>query len=90
MGTTRNHLITLVLSLAAAAAAGLTTAIAAAILLAILDLYLCGHGLPTLSQTWIDRGPVQMSWADLIMLTLATMAGVVAGIGVYWARHLRA
>ena len=85
----RSHAITLILSLVVASGVGFATAIATAIVLAIVDVYLSGHGLPTLSQAWIDTGPFHLSRADAVMLALATLAGIAAGIGFYFLRRTR-
>ena len=63
------------ISFAAAAAAGIVAAIA----LAIIDLYLTGHGMGSITRETIawDPGGVHMSVADVIMLVVVLMTGVV-------------
>ncbi len=60
-------------------AVGTATFVAAAIVLVILDLYLAGHGYPSpRNLPFLHRGPVQMSLADAIALSLAVVAGILA------------
>ena len=56
----------------------LAAAVAAAIGLAILDIYLTGHGEPSLRRPWIDWGTVvALSRADVLMLAVAAAAGLL-------------
>ena len=57
-----------------------------AITIAIVDLYLAGHGMPTLARPWVDHGPFRFSRGDLVMIGCALVAG--AGTGVVVARSL--
>ena len=57
-------------------AAGLASALAVAIVIAVVDLYLVGHGLGPLNApllNWATAG-VHLSLADLIFLAAATLA----------------
>ncbi len=63
-----------------AAAAAFAAAIAGVIGLAIIDLYMSGHGLGSLTRetiTW-DAGGVHMSIADVILLVFVTGAALLA------------
>ena len=56
-----------------AAVVGLAVAFVATLALAIVDLYLSGHSLPTLSRP-IAGGA--MSWADLVLLASIAIAAL--------------
>ena len=64
-------------------AAGLLAAISAAVVtavsLAVLDLYLTGHGRPSLLQPVVEWPPlgVSLSVGDMIMLSAAAIGGAV-------------
>jgi hypothetical protein len=64
-------------------AAGLGTALVVTMALVILDLYLTGHGMGTISGPLIDWPAlgVHLSPADLLMLTAALLA-----VGITWRR----
>jgi len=57
----------------------LGTAILAAIALAVVDLYLSGHGLPPLGTPWLDwpAAGVHLSRADVILLGAVLLAVVL-------------
>jgi hypothetical protein len=76
---TRPWWIRLLLSLLA----GFGAAIVAAILLAVVDLYLSGHGLRTLGGPWLDwsAAGVHLSRADVLLLVAAGLAAAVAWHG---------
>jgi hypothetical protein len=63
-----------------AIAAGFGAAIIAAIVLAIVDIYLSGHGRPTLGRPWISlfNGALPMSRAEALFY-LSFLAGSVVG-----------
>ena len=66
----------MLIAIGAAAAAGILGAIA----LAIIDLYMTGHGLGSLTRetiTW-DPGGVHMSVADVILLAFVVTAAAAA------------
>ncbi len=64
-------------ALLAGIGAGVAGFIAAAIALVILDLYLSGHGYPSpRSLAFMHRGPIQLSLADAIALTVGLVIGV--------------
>jgi hypothetical protein len=70
------------------AGAGVAAAIAAALLLTVLDLYLTGHGHPSVTReviTWAHAG-VHLSIADLGMLVTGI---AVAALTWYLARQTR-
>jgi hypothetical protein len=65
--------------LAAALGAGVLTAL----VLAIVDLYVTGHGNASLTRPWLEWGAiVQLSRADVILLAIAGAAGAIARITV--------
>ena len=71
MGTVRTVLFGL------AAIAG--TFVVSAIALAVLDIYLTGHGRLSLTQRpFVARGPVQLSVADAIALGVSVSVGSIA------------
>jgi hypothetical protein len=61
-------------ALITAVAAAVTTAI----VLAVTDLYLSGHGHSTLSRPWLEwsAGGVSLSRADLVLLVVTVGAGI--------------
>jgi len=63
---------------------GIGAAFAFAVGLAVLDLYLAGHGSPTLSRPWIDRPArgVHLGRADVILLAGSALLALGAGIAV--------
>ena len=65
--------------LLASLGAGLGTAILAAIALAVVDLYLSGHGLPPLGTPWLDwpAAGFHLSRADVILLGAVLLAVVL-------------
>jgi hypothetical protein len=58
---------------------GFGTAILAAIALALVDLYLSGHGLRPLGSPWLDwpAAGVHLSRADVILLGAVQLAAAV-------------
>ena len=59
--------------------AGLASALAVAILIAVVDLYLAGHGMAPLNApllNWATAG-VHLSLADLIFLAAAALAAAI-------------
>ncbi|HET6778965.1 MAG TPA: hypothetical protein VFH26_08750 [Gemmatimonadales bacterium] len=67
-------------------AAGLASALVVAILIAVVDLYLAGHGMAPLNApllNWAAAG-VHLSLADLIFLSAAALAAAIA-----WRRTAR-
>ena len=75
------------LGILAGLAACLACALLVAISVAIVDLYLAGHNLPTLTRPWVDHGPFRFSRADALMNACALVAGVATGVLV--AKSLR-
>jgi hypothetical protein len=67
--------------------AGLGSAVLVAIALAMVDLYLAGHGLRRLSSPLIDwaGAGIHLSLADLIFLGAAALAAAIT-----WRRTSRA
>ena len=63
-----------------AIAAGFGAAIIAAIVLAVVDIYLSGHGRPTLGRPWISlfNGALPMSRAEALFY-LAFVLCAIAG-----------
>ncbi len=64
-------------------AAGLGTALLVALALVVLDLYLTGHAIGTISGPLVDWSAlgVHLSLADLLMLAAAALAA-----GITWRR----
>jgi hypothetical protein len=64
-------------------AAGLGTAFVVAMILVVLDVYLTGHGMGTISGPLVDWPAfgVHLSLADLLMLAAAALAA-----GLTWRR----
>jgi len=65
--------------LAIAVAAGLGAGVLIAVAVAIADLYLSGHGYPSITREWItnDAWGVHMSAGDVMLLAGALIAGVI-------------
>ena len=76
------------LGILAGLGACMACALLVAISIAIVDLYLAGHSLPTLTRPWVDHGPFRFSRADALMNACAVVAGI--GTGVFVAKSLRA
>ncbi len=59
---------------------GIGTAVLVAITLAIIDLYLSGHGLRPLNASWLEwpAAGVHLSRADVIFLVAAVLATAIA------------
>jgi len=73
-------------SLLAGLGAAAVTFVVTAIAFAVLDLYLSGHGRPSpMQQSFMARGPVQLSVADAVALSLSAVAGTL--VMVWRARH---
>jgi hypothetical protein len=62
--------------------AGVGSAVLIALSITIIDLYLAGHGLRPLSAPWLDSpaAGMHLSLADLILLGVGMLAGVIAWI----------
>ena len=73
----------LVIATVAALVAGGGMAIGCAVALALVDLYLTGHGQPALGRPWIDTASVHMSRADVALVAVTCVAALVAGL-VTW------
>jgi len=71
-----------VLGILAGLAACIACAVLVAVSIAIVDLYLAGHSLPTLTRPWVDHGPFRFSRADALMNACALIAGVGTGVVV--------
>jgi hypothetical protein len=67
------------MAVAAALLAGLLGAVASAVALAIVDLYLAGHGRATLGRPWMDRAFVHVSRADAVLLGVSSVAAWLGG-----------
>ena len=72
-GMGRSQLV--LVSIATALGAG----VLAALVLAVVDLYVVGHGGESLSRPWIDWGAAGLSRADAAML----VASATAGLGTF-------
>ena len=59
--------------------AGFGVAVACAVVLAVVDTYLAGHGRATLGRPWIDDSFVQMSRSDCILCFVSLAAALTAG-----------
>ena len=61
--------------------AGLGLGVLVAVVLAVVDLYLGGHGLPLLGRPWLDLDAlgVHLSLADVVVLIVALLAA-----GITW------
>lgn len=66
------------MALAAGFVAGLLAAVAGAIVLGIVDIYLAGHGRAILGRPWIDRTFVHLSRADVILIGVSSVAALLA------------
>jgi hypothetical protein len=79
MATGRSTTIRVVLALGA----GFGAAVLAAIVLAILDRYLTGHGYPSVLRPWIEwpAAGVHLSVGDVVMY----LAACLAGLGTWFA-----
>jgi hypothetical protein len=68
------------LILAATVAAAFSVAFVSAIVLAIVDLYLTGHGQESLNGEWLHSvgGIVDLSRADVLLLLSTLLSSVVA------------
>jgi hypothetical protein len=66
------------LRLGLALGAGVGAAVLAAVVLGILDLYLTGHGQPSVLRPWIDwpAAGVHLSRGDIVMYCAACLAGL--------------
>jgi hypothetical protein len=64
---------------------GSAVALGGALVLAVIDLALAGHGRPTLGRPWIDRAFVHMSRADLALCAMTLAAAAAAGRAA-WTR----
>ena len=84
--------VPIALGILAGLAACIACAVLVAVSIAIVDLYLAGHGLPTLARPWVDQGPFRFSRADALMNACALLTGVGTGIvvGKAFARSRRA
>jgi len=62
-------------------------AVLAAVVLAIVDLYVTGHGQPSLMRPWIDwpEAGVHLSRGDIVMY----LAACLAGLGAWYAATRR-
>ena len=69
------------LSLAVGIGSGIAAAFVLAITLAVVDLWLAGHGHPPLSRPWLDvpEWGVHLSRADVILLAGIVVAALGAG-----------
>jgi hypothetical protein len=74
MATGRSAAVRLGLALAA----GFAAAVLAAVALGILDLYVTGHGQPSVLRPWIDwpDAGVHLSRGDVVMYLAACLAGL--------------
>jgi hypothetical protein len=65
---------------AAAAGISFAAAVIVAIVLAVTDMYLTGHGHPSLMRAWIDweAGGVHLSRGDVVILVVAAAAGLAS------------
>ena len=79
MATGRSASVRLGLALGA----GFGAAVLAAIALGILDLYVTGHGQPSVLRPWIDwpDAGVHLSRGDVVMY----LAACLAGLGTWFA-----
>ena len=60
-------------------ASGFLAALLAAVVLAVADLYVTGHGGPSLARPWLSWSPVvELSRADVVLWAVTLMAVVVA------------
>lgn len=75
-------LMPIVLGILAGLVACIACALLVAVTIAIVDIYLAGHSLPTLTRPWVDHGPFRFSRADALMNACALFAGLVTGVVV--------
>ena len=63
--------------------ASLGVAVLAAVVLAVLDLWVTGHGQPSLLRPWVDwpDAGVHLSRGDIVML----LTSCLAGLGTWFA-----
>ena len=70
--------MSLLARLGISAAAVLVAAVTAAVVIAIVELYLTGHGLGSITNEMISEPwGVHMSVADIILLVVAALAGAL-------------
>ena len=78
------------LSLAVGTGAGVAAAFVLAIVIAVVDLWLAGHGYPSLRRPWLDAPAwgVHLSRADVMFLAGTVLAAVAAGgsVAICWKR----
>ena len=67
------------LPILAAIAAAFGAAVVSAVALAVLDIYLAGHGQAILGRAWIDRPFIHMSRADCILVLGSLASALTAG-----------
>ena len=79
-----------ILPILAAVLAGFGAAMACALALAVIDIYLAGHGRAILGRAWIDGSFVHMSRADCILMVVSLASALIAGWGTRRARWPRA
>jgi hypothetical protein len=79
-----------ILPILAAVLAGFGAAMACALVLAVVDIYLAGHGQATLGRAWIDGAFVHMSRGDCILMVVSIASALFAGWGARRARWPRA
>ena len=72
----------LLISISVALLVGFATAVTTAIALAVLGLYLSGHGYTTLDKN-MNYAFVSLSWQDIILLTITLFACIIAFIITY-------
>jgi len=63
--------------------AGAGVATGCALTLAVIDIYLAGHGQATLGRPWIDGAFIHMSRADAILLPVSLSSALVVGWAVW-------
>lgn len=69
----------LILTLLGSIVAGLGAAAGCAITLAVIDIYLAGHGRATLGRPWIDGAFVHLSRADVVLCIFSLGTALIAG-----------
>src|SRR3546814_17891527 len=80
----KSRIVRFGIALVAAIVAGIGAAVLSALALTIAELYLSGHSLPTLSQTWTGSGWLHMSVTDPLFLALTLLSPHGTGVLVYW------
>lgn len=80
----KSRIVRFGIALVAAIVAGIGAAVLSALALTIAELYLSGHSLPTLSQSWIGSGWLHMSVADALFRALTLVSAAGTGVLVYW------